>query len=293
MTPRGAAPTSEGAVRNALTIDVEEYFQAHAYAKVVDRAGWEHLPARVVANVRRLLALLAEHGTRATFFVLGWVADRHPEVVREIAAAGHEVGSHGYAHQLLDRQAPEEFAEDLARSLAAIGRALGRPEALLGYRAPGFSLTPRTLWALDILRAHGIRYDSSLQPLLTRGGNGAYGASRFATRLDAGLWEFPVSTVRLAGYNCPVAGGAWFRLLPLWVTRRAIERINDEGRPAVVYLHPWEVDPEEPVVPGAPLLARVRHRMNLSRTEERLRRLLGERSFGPLCEVFAAELGQG
>ena len=128
--------------------------------------------------------------------------------------------------------------------------------------------------------------------MLTRRGNGAYGASRFATRLDAGLWEFPVSTVRLAGYNCPVAGGAYFRLLPLWVTRRAIERINAEGRPAVVYLHPWEVDPEEPVVPGAPLLARVRHRLNLSRTEARLRRLLGERPFGPLCEVFAAELGQ-
>ena len=225
-------------MRNALTIDVEEYFQAHAYAKVIDRADWERIPGRVVANVRRLLALLAAHGTRATFFVLGWVADRHPEVVREIAAAGHEVGSHGYAHQLLDRQGPEEFADDLARSLAAIGCALGRPGALLGYRAPGFSLTPRTLWALDILRAHGIRYDSSLQPVLTRRGNGAYGASRFATRLDAGLWEFPVSTVRLAGYNCPVAGGAYFRLLPLWVTRRAIERINAEGRPAVVYLHP-------------------------------------------------------
>ena len=280
-------------MRNALTIDVEEYFQAHAYAKVIDRADWERIPGRVAANVRRLLALLAEHRTRATFFVLGWVADRHPEVVREIAAAGHEVGSHGYAHQLLDRQGPEEFADDLARSLAAIGRALGRPGALLGYRAPGFSLTPRTLWALDILRAQGIRYDSSLQPVLTRRGNGAYGASRFATRLDAGLWEFPVSTVRLAGYNCPVAGGAYFRLLPLWVTRRAIERINAEGRPAVVYLHPWEVDPEEPVVPGAPLLARVRHRLNLSRTEARLRRLLGERPFGPLCEVFAAELRQG
>jgi len=225
-------------VRNALTIDVEEYFQAHAYAKVIDRADWERIPGRVVANVRRLLALLAEHRTRATFFVLGWVADRHPEVVREIAAAGHEVGSHGYAHQLLDRQGPEEFADDLARSLAAIGCALGRPGALLGYRAPGFSLTPRTLWALDILRAQGIRYDSSLQPVLTRRGNGAYGASRFVTRLEAGLWEFPVSTVRLAGYKCPVAGGAYFRLLPLWVTRRAIERINAEGRPAVVYLHP-------------------------------------------------------
>ena len=129
--------------------------------------------------------------------------------------------------------------------------------------------------------------------MLTRRGNGAYGASRFATRLDAGLWEFPVSTVRLAGWNCPVAGGAYFRLLPLWVTRRAIDRINAEGQPAVVYLHPWEMDPEEPDVPEAPVLARARHRLNLGRTEVRLRRLLGERAFGPLREVFAAELGQG
>ena len=277
-------------MRNALTIDVEEYFQAHAYAKVIDRAEWERMPGRVVANVRRLLALFAEHGTRATFFVLGWVADRHPELVREIARAGHEVGSHGYAHQLVDQQGPEEFAADLARSLTAIRRALDEPAGSFGYRAPGFSLTPRTPWALDILRAQGIRYDSSLQPVVTRGGNGAYGASRFATRLDVGLWEFPVSTVPLAGWNCPVAGGAYFRLLPLWVTRRAIERINAEGRPAVVYLHPWELDPEEPDVPDAPLFARARHRLNLSKTEARLRTLLGERAFGPLCEVFAAEL---
>jgi len=279
-------------VRNALTIDVEEYFQAHAYAKVIDPADWERIPGRVTANVRRLLALLAAHSTRATFFVLGWVADRHPELVREIVAAGHEVGSHGYAHRLLHRQSPDEFAADLARSLAVLRRVLGDAGAPLGYRAPGFSLTARTLWALDILRAQGIRYDSSLQPVLTRRRNGAYGASRFATRLDAGLWEFPVSTVRLAGYNCPVAGGAYFRLLPLWVTRRAIDRINAEGRPAVVYLHPWELDPAEPDVPQAALHARLRHRLNLGKTEGRLRRLLGAREFGPLREVFAAELGQ-
>jgi len=279
-------------VRNALTIDVEEYFQAHAYAKVIDPADWERIPGRVIANVRRLLALLAAHSTRATFFVLGWVADRHPELVREIAAAGHEVGSHGYAHRLLHRQSPDEFAADLARSLAVLRSALGDAGAPLGYRAPGFSLTSRTLWALDILRAQGVRYDSSLQPVLTRRRNGAYGASRFATRLDAGLWEFPVSTVRLAGYNCPVAGGAYFRLLPLWVTRRAIDRINAEGRPAVVYLHPWELDPAEPDVPQAALHARLRHRLNLGKTEGRLRRLLGAREFGPLREVFAAELGQ-
>ena len=279
-------------MRNALTIDVEEYFQAHAYAKVIDPADWERIPGRVTANVRRLLALLAAHSTRATFFVLGWVAERHPELVREIAAAGHEVGSHGYAHRLLHRQSPDEFAADLARSLAVLRRVLGDAGAPLGYRAPGFSLTARTLWALDILRAQGIRYDSSLQPVLTRRRNGAYGASRFATRLDAGLWEFPVSTVRLAGYNCPVAGGAYFRLLPLWVTRRAIDRINAEGRPAVVYLHPWELDPAEPDVPQAALHARLRHRLNLGKTEGRLRRLLGAREFGPLREVFAAELGQ-
>jgi len=279
-------------VRNALTIDVEEYFQAHAYAKVIDPADWERIPGRVIANVRRLLALLAAHSTRATFFVLGWVAERHPELVREIVAAGHEVGSHGYAHRLLHRQSPDEFAADLARSLAVLRGALGDAGAPLGYRAPGFSLTSRTLWALDILRAQGIRYDSSLQPVLTRRRNGAYGASRFATRLDAGLWEFPVSTVRLAGYNCPVAGGAYFRLLPLWVTRRAIDRINAEGRPAVVYLHPWELDPAEPDVPQAALHARLRHRLNLGKTEERLRRLLAAREFGPLREVFAAELGQ-
>ena len=274
---------------NALTIDFEDWYQGIE----IPHSEWSGFEDRIEQSGRRLLQLLDEARVRGTFFVLGYVAESHPQLVREIAAAGHEVGSHGYAHQLLDRQGPEEFADDLARSLAAIRRAQSRPGALLGYRAPGFSLTSRTLWALDILRAHGIRYDSSLQPVLTRRGNGAYGASRFATRLDAGLWEFPVSTVRLAGYNCPVAGGAYFRLLPLWVTRRAIERINAEGRPAVVYLHPWEVDPEEPLVPGAPLLARVRHRLNLSRTEARLRRLLGERPFGPLCEVFAAELGQG
>ena len=279
-------------MRNALTIDVEEYFQAHAYAKVIDPADWERIPGRVIANVRRLLALLAAHSTRATFFVLGWVADRHPELVREIAAAGHEVGSHGYAHRLLHRQSPDEFAADLARSLAVLRDALGDAGAPLGYRAPGFSLTSRTLWALDILRAQGVRYDSSLQPGLTHRRNGAYGASRFATRLDAGLWEFPVSTVRLAGYNCPVAGGAYFRLLPLWVTRRAIDRINAEGRPAVVYLHPWELDPAEPDVPQAAFHARLRHRLNLGKTEGRLRRLLGAREFGPLREVFAAELGQ-
>ncbi len=284
-------------MRNALTIDVEEYFQAHAYEKVIDRADWDRLPPRVADNTRRILRLLAEHGTRATFFVLGWVADRHPELVAEIAAAGHEIGSHGYGHQLLYRQTRDEFAEDLGRSLGAIGRALGA-DGVLGYRAPGFSLTDESRWALEVLGEHGFRYDSSLQPVGTpehgtlRGGKrvGMTGAPRFAARMDAGLWEFPVSTVRIAGRTWPVAGGGWFRLLPLAVTRRAIARINAEGQPAIIYLHPWEFDPDEPRVPGASTLSRFRHRLNLHKTEARLRRLLAEGEFGPLREVFAPEL---
>jgi polysaccharide deacetylase family protein (PEP-CTERM system associated) len=280
---------------NALSIDVEEYFQAHAYEKVIDRGAWERMPSRVVVNTRRLLGLLAEHGAHATFFVLGWVADRHPGLVREIAAAGHEVGSHGYGHQLVYRLTPEEFADDLERSLGAIRRALGGDGQALGYRAPGFSLTDESLWALDVLRAHGIRYDSSLQPTgqggALRGGkrSGVSGAGRFAARLRD-VWEFPVSTLALGGRNWAVAGGGWFRLLPLWVTRRAIARINAEGQPAVVYLHPWELDPDEPQVPNAPALSRLRHRLNLHRTEERLRRLLREGEFGSLREVFARQL---
>lgn len=288
-------------MRNALTIDVEEYFQAHAYEKVVGRAAWDRLPARVVDNTRRILALLAEHRTHATFFVLGWVADRHPALVREIAARGHELASHGYGHELVYRQTRAEFADDLGRSLAAIRRALGNgasgDRTVLGYRAPSFSLTDDCRWALDVLGEHGLRYDSSVQPAAgtgsrLRGGKraGLTGAGRFAARIGERLWEFPVSTVRLAGRNWPVAGGGWFRLLPLAVTRRAIARINREGRPAVVYLHPWEFDPAEPEVPGAAALSRFRHRLNLHKTEARLRRLLAEGAFGPMREVFAAEL---
>jgi polysaccharide deacetylase family protein (PEP-CTERM system associated) len=291
---------------NALSIDVEEHFQAHAYEAAMDGEAWDGQPSRVVANTRRILALLAEHATRATFFMLGWVADRHPALVCEIARAGHEIGSHGYAHRLIYRQTPEQFTADLERALGAVRRALGADGdrvRLIGYRAPAFSVTAGSLWALPILRRHGIRYDSSILPVATddrswgaalRGGkrSGVARASRFAERLDTGLWEFPVSTVRVAGRTWRVGGGGYFRLLPLWVTRLAIRRINAEGHPAVVYLHPWEFDPDPPPVADVPLLARIRHGVNLGRTEERLRRLLGEMRFAPLCEVFASQLAR-
>lgn len=279
-------------MRNALSIDVEEHFQVHGFETVVSRADWERHPSRVVPNTRRVLGLLRERGVRATFFVLGWVADRHPQLVREIAEEGHEVACHGYWHELIYRQTPDTFAVDLRRAIEAIGHALGseKRRPLCGYRAPAFSITRESLWALDLLRDHGFRYDSSIFPLAFHDRYGIRGAERFASRLDNGLWEFPVSTVSIARRNWPVAGGGYFRLLPLWVTRRAIRRIHAEGHPAVIYLHPWEFDPEQPRIQDAPRLSRFRHYVNLRRTENRLRALIEEFEFGPIAEVFADRL---
>jgi polysaccharide deacetylase family protein (PEP-CTERM system associated) len=277
------------AMLNALTIDVEEHFQVHAFETAIDRSDWDRYPSRVGVNTRRILRLLAEYDVHATFFVLGWVADRYPDLVEEITAAGHEVGTHGYWHELIYRQTPADFAADLSRSLQAIGRAVSdvRP---VGYRAPAFSITRQSLWALDILREHGIKYDSSIFPLVAHDRYGIPDADRFANKVRDSLWEFPVSTVRLGRRNLPVAGGGYFRLFPLWVPRQAIRHINVEGHPAIVYLHPWEFDPEQPRVFNAPLSSRFRHYVNLSRTESRLRALLQEFAFAPMCEVFASVL---
>jgi polysaccharide deacetylase family protein (PEP-CTERM system associated) len=274
---------------NALTIDVEEHFQVHAFETVIDRADWDRYPSRVGDNTRRILRLLAEHDVRATFFVLGWVADRHPDLVREIAAAGHEIGTHGYWHELIYRQTTDEFAADLDQSLKAIERASPGVQ-LAGYRAPAFSVTRRSLWALDTLRERGIKYDSSIFPLAAHDRYGINNADRFASRAPAGLWEFPVSTVRFGKNNWPVAGGGYFRLFPLWITRQAIRHINAEGHPAVVYLHPWEFDPCQPRISNAPLRSRFRHYVNLNKTESRLRALLQEFKFGAMREAFGALL---
>jgi polysaccharide deacetylase family protein (PEP-CTERM system associated) len=271
---------------NALTIDVEEYFQAHAFEAIVQRSDWDRYSSRVVVSTRRVLRLLAERGVRATFFVLGWVIDRYPSLLKEIVSGGHEVATHGYWHELVYRQTPVEFIADLKLSLEVIDNAVSglRP---IGYRAPSFSITQASLWALDVLQEHGIQYDSSIFPLVMHDRYGMSEADRFATQVRNGLWEFPVSTLRLVGRNWPVAGGGYFRLLPLWVTRWAIRRINGEGHPSIVYLHPWELDPKQPRFPGASLLSRFRHYVNLYRTETRLRALLHEFEFAPLREVFA------
>jgi polysaccharide deacetylase family protein (PEP-CTERM system associated) len=272
---------------NAMSVDVEEYFHASALERVAPRARWESLPSRVVPTTHLLLELFAARQVRATFFILGWVAQRHPGLVREIAAAGHEIASHGFWHQIVYSLSPEAFREDVRRSKHVLEDLVGRD--VIGYRAPSFSITRQSLWALDILVEEGYGYDASVFPVrhdrygIPDAPRHAYALSRQSGMLD----EVPPSTVRVAGQNLAVAGGGYFRLLPYWWTRAGISRLNRrEGRPAIFYLHPWEVDGEQPRMP-VPLGTRLRHYGNLSRTSSRLRRLLEEFRFAPVADVLA------
>ena len=275
-------------VKNALTFDVEEYFHAEVFAGVVRPEEWPTMESRVVAVTERLLDILDHAGARATFFVLGWVADRHRGLVREIDARGHEVACHGYAHRMIHRLRSAELLEDVSRAKGALEDATGR--AVLGYRAPTFSVTRDTLWSLDVLCEAGFRYDSSIYPIV----HDRYGipdAPRFPHRRrtpsGAEITEFPMSTVELMGWRLPVAGGGYFRLAPYAVTRAAIRRLNRrESRPAIVYLHPWEMDPVQPRLPMRPL-ARLRHSVGIENTENKLRRMLAEFDFAPAAEVLA------
>jgi polysaccharide deacetylase family protein (PEP-CTERM system associated) len=275
-------------VRNALTFDVEEYFHAEVFAGVVRPEEWPTLESRVVSVTERLLDILDYAGARATFFVLGWVADRHRGLVKEIDGRGHEVACHGYAHRMIHRLRPAELLEDVSRAKGALEDATGR--AVLGYRAPTFSVTRDTLWSLDVLCEAGFRYDSSIYPIV----HDRYGipdAPRFPHRRrtpsGAEITEFPMSTVELLGWRLPVAGGGYFRLAPYAVTRAAIRRLNQrERRPVIVYLHPWELDPVPPRLPMRPL-ARLRHSVSIENTEDKLRRMLAEFDFAPAAEILA------
>ena len=272
---------------NALTFDIEEYFHAETFARVVDRRDWDTLESRVVSATERILAILAETQTSATFFVLGWVAERHPALVRAIRAGGHEVGCHGYAHAMITRLSRPDFAEDVRRGKAAVEEAAG--VSVVGYRAPTFSVVRDTLWSLETLADAGFRYDSSIFPIL----HDRYGIAdspRFPHRRSAGgrrtIWEFPPSTIGCRGWRLPVAGGGYFRLMPYAVTRWALRHLNQvEQQPAMVYLHPWEMDPGQPSLPIG-RLARLRHSLNTSRTESKLRCLLSDFRFRPVRDVL-------
>ena len=266
---------------NALTVDFEDWY----HGLEIPAARWPEFEERVEQAGEKLLALLAENRTKATFFVLGHLAERHPQLVRDIAAAGHEIGTHGYSHSFIYRQTPEEFRAELGRSIDVL-RALSGSD-VLGHRAPYFSITRDSLWAFDVLADLGVRYDSSVFPVL----NYRYGipdAPRWPYDVETAgrkLTEFPISTWRIWGRNIPVAGGAYFRIFPYVVTRAAFRAINREQRPAVFYIHPWELDPGHPRIP-LPRRIAVTHYFNLGATEGRLRRLLRDFRFAPMGEVL-------
>jgi len=280
MTPQ-ARP-----VTNALSVDVEDYFQVQALAPVFPRSAWEHCPSRVERNTDRLLQLFDDAGVKATFFTLGWIAERYPRLIRRIAEAGHELASHGYEHARVDSQTPEAFRADVRRSRRILEEAGGC--AVRGYRAATFSVGPKTPWAWRVLEEEGFTYSSSVYPV-ARDNYGVPDAPRGPYRPDGAqrLTEIPISTVRLFRRNLPCGGGGYFRLLPYGLSRAAIGRINaGEHRPAVFYIHPWEVDPEQPRARGAPLKSQLRHYVNLSRTAGRLERLLADFRWDRIDRVF-------
>jgi polysaccharide deacetylase family protein (PEP-CTERM system associated) len=277
-----------GSVLNAMTVDVEDYFQVSAFEGMAPRHRWDQFESRVSANTDRLLSLFAENGVKATFFVLGWVAERQRDLVRRIADSGHEIASHGYAHRLIYDLTKATFREDTRRAKGLLEDATGRP--VIGYRAPSYSITPRSLWALDILIEEGFRYDASIFPIHhDRYGIPVSPRHPYVIDRDGGsLIEAPASTVRTGPFNLPIGGGGYFRLLPYGWTRWGIGHINrSERRPCIFYLHPWEIDPAQPRL-RCSWLGRLRHYRNLDQTEQRLRRLLGEFSFGPMSQVLHA-----
>ncbi len=271
---------------NALTIDVEDYYQVGAFANTIRIEHWDNWEFRVEANTEKILGLLDSHGVKGTFFVLGWVAERAPRLVRRIAEDGHQVASHGFAHQLVYTQTAETFREDVRKTRAMLQDLSGQP--VLSYRAPSFSITRKTPWAHRILAEEGYLYDSSVFPIHhDLHGNPDAPREIHKIETEAGsLIEFPPAVVRYFGQNIPAGGGGYFRLFPFRLTRHMLQSINRSGRPFVFYMHPWEIDPEQPRVPGAPFKSRLRHYLNLHRTESRLNRLLSAFSFVSLEETL-------
>jgi polysaccharide deacetylase family protein (PEP-CTERM system associated) len=274
-------------VINAMTVDVEDYFQASAFDRFVSRTTWFERESRVVGNTHRLLDFFHRHGVRGTFFILGWVADRFPSLVREIASCGHETASHGYHHQLIYTLTPQQFREDVRRAKAVIEDAAGT--RVRGYRAPSFSVVQSSLWALDVLIDTGHTYDASVFPIH----HDRYGIPDAPRRAHAiarpagTIMEVPASTVRVAGMNLPIAGGGYFRVFPYAFTKWGIGRLNAAGEPAIFFIHPWEIDSTQPRLPVGRVTA-LRHYSNLGDTLNRMRRLVKDFAF----DTVAATLEQ-
>lgn len=285
LAPR-RLPAPGERIRNAMTCDVEDYFQVSAFAPYIDRASWPSRECRVEANMDRILALFERNGVRATFFTLGWIAERYPQVVRRIVAGGHELASHGYGHLRASDQSRAEFANDI-RSAKALLEDIGG-QAVLGYRAPSFSIGRANLWALDELLEAGYRYSSSIYPIA----HDHYGmpeAPRFAFYPNGpdGLLEVPITTVNLMGRNLPAGGGGYFRLLPYALSRWMMAKVNrDDRQPSLFYFHPWEIDTQQPRPEGLGAKARFRHYINIDRMESRIEALARDFAWDRMDRIF-------
>jgi len=273
---------------NALTVDVEDYFHVSAFSQSVSRQDWDKYPCRVEQNTTALLEIFSKADVRATFFVLGWVAERFPKLVSTIDKAGHEIACHGFSHELVYKQTPKRFREETIRAKGILENIIQKP--VDGYRAASYSITQQSLWALDILAESGFRYDSSIFPV-HHDRYGIPGAKRephiLKTPDGHSLIEFPLSTYTFGSYRLPVAGGGYFRLFPYWFTSHALSTINkQDGLPFIFYLHPWEIDPNQPRI-KAGLLSRFRHYQNLKRCQSRLEKLIREFSFGTVQQSLS------
>ncbi|MEZ5651312.1 MAG: DUF3473 domain-containing protein [Burkholderiaceae bacterium] len=282
-TPGGANARCQ--IRNAFTIDVEEWFQVSAFEHRIGRDRWDGLDSRLAGVIHQILALLEARGVKATFFTLGWIAERHGRLVRAIADAGHEIASHGYDHRRIATFTPQTLHDDVARTRRLLQDCSGQP--VIGYRAPSFSVTRDTLWVYRVLAETGHRYSSSIFPI-SHDHYGIPDAPRFAHRREAGVVEIPPTAVRIAERNLPAAGGGYFRLLPYPLSRAAIRRVHARDHESTVfYFHPWEIDPTQPRMSDIPMRTRFRHYVNLSRMLGRLDRLLTDFHWGRMDEVFA------
>jgi polysaccharide deacetylase family protein (PEP-CTERM system associated) len=280
----GGPASDPSSIVNALTVDVEDYFQVAAFADRIARSEWDTLPCRVERNIDRILELLAGADAHATFFTLGWIAERYPDLVRRISAAGHEVASHGFEHQRASEQQREAFLADIRLAKAVLEDIGG--QAVHGYRAPSFSVGQANMWAFDCMTEAGYKYSSSIYPI-RHDHYGVPNAPRFAHEVRPGLLEVPVATIRMLRNNLPAGGGGYFRLLPYAVSRWSIRRINTVDRkPAMFYFHPWELDPEQPRIDGISAKTRFRHYVNLHRMQTRISRLLADFRWDRVDRVF-------
>lgn len=271
-------------MKHAMTIDVEDYFQVSAFETLVSPADWDKMAPRVEANTDRLLQLFADHNTTATFFTLGWIAERFPSLIKRIVDQGHELASHGTMHQRASAQTREQFKADVGDAKRLLEDLSGKP--ILGYRAPSFSFTKGNLWAYEILAEEGYRYSSSVYPVV----HDHYGipdAPRFRYPTQSGIDEIPLSTLPLLGRNLPISGGGYFRLYPYFLTRWAVNRFaQTESQPYIFYMHPWEVDPNQPRMQGASAKSRFRHYLNLRRVEKRLANLLSDFEWSSMAKLY-------